>query len=277
MTMLLRLYTLMSTLHHLPRLPSALPGDGSTFEVNNVDICIPSAALLASESHKTLTDDTYENGVISDSHGSSSTLVRALSVKLCPGMHLMITGSNGVGKTAIARVLAGLWAPSGPLASVTRPSSDIADDNGTGHRPRPGVFVVPQRAYMVAGSLLEQVIYPQSLGMFYAEGGDVAELQVILDAAHLGYLVEREGGWETVKEWRDVLSGGEKQRVSIGSRAYAVYILICVVQMALARVFYHRPKFAILDGRWLLLLVLRRSCYLTVRSACPNRVYECGI
>lgn len=240
-----RLYTLMSTLHHLPRLPSALPGDGSTFEVNNVDICIPSAALLASESHKTLTDDTYENGVISDSHGSSSTLVRALSVKLCPGMHLMITGSNGVGKTAIARVLAGLWAPSGPLASVTRPSSDIADDNGTGHRPRPGVFVVPQRAYMVAGSLLEQVIYPQSLGMFYAEGGDVAELQVILDAAHLGYLVEREGGWETVKEWRDVLSGGEKQR------------------MALARVFYHRPKFAILD-----------ECTSAVSSDVEGQMYE---
>lgn len=36
----------------------------------------------------------------------------------------------------------------------------------------------------------------------------------ILTAANLAYLPAREGGWTTRKEWRDVLSGGEKQRVS---------------------------------------------------------------
>ncbi|KAL4068549.1 ABC transporter transmembrane region 2-domain-containing protein [Scleroderma yunnanense] len=242
-----RLYTLLSTLHHLPRFPPALAGDGNTFELEDVDVCIPSAALLASESHKPTTDVIYENGTVPDSHGSYSTLVRALSLKLHPGMHLMITGSNGVGKTAIARVLAGLWAPCGPLASITRPSSGSAGDRDEKmhHRQRPGVFVVPQRAYMVSGSLLEQVIYPQSLGMFYAEGGNVTELQAILEAAHLEYLVEREGGWATVKEWRDVLSGGEKQR------------------MALARVFYHRPKFAVLD-----------ECTSAVSSDVEGQMYE---
>ncbi|KAI6010127.1 ABC transporter transmembrane region 2-domain-containing protein [Pisolithus marmoratus] len=238
-----RLYALLSTLHHLPKLPLALPGDGNTFELKNVDVCIPSAALPSSESCNGVNGDADHQGAMA-THGDSSTLVRALSIRLHRGMHLMITGSNGVGKTAVARVLAGLWAPHGPLASVTRPSAEIADDDDR-QRPRPGVFVVPQRAYMVTGSLLEQVIYPQSLGMFYAEGGDLRVLQEILEAAHLGYLVEREGGWGAVKEWRDVLSGGEKQR------------------MSLARVFYHRPKFAILD-----------ECTSAVSSDVEGQMYE---
>lgn len=48
-----------------------------------------------------------------------------------------------MGKTAIARVLAGLWAVE--AGQVIRPERGFA-----------GVFVVPQRAYMVAGSLLDQ-------------------------------------------------------------------------------------------------------------------------
>ncbi|KAI6132351.1 ABC transporter transmembrane region 2-domain-containing protein [Pisolithus croceorrhizus] len=238
-----RLYSLLSTLHHLPKLPPALPGDGNTFELKNVDVCIPSAALPSSESCNGVNGEIdQKRGMVIQ--GDSSTLVRALSMRLHRGMHLMITGSNGVGKTAVARVLAGLWAPCGPLASVTRPSAEPADDDDR-RRPRPGLFVVPQRAYMVTGSLLEQVIYPQSLGIFYAEGGYIQELEEILEAAHLGYLVEREGGWGAVKEWRDVLSGGEKQR------------------MSLARVFYHRPKFAILD-----------ECTSAVSSDVEGQMYE---
>jgi len=50
---------------------------------------------------------------------------------------------NGVGKTAIARVLAGLWQGEG--RSVERPERGVK-----------GVFVVPQRAYMVVGTLRDQ-------------------------------------------------------------------------------------------------------------------------
>ncbi|KAH9910508.1 P-loop containing nucleoside triphosphate hydrolase protein [Amylocystis lapponica] len=144
----------------------------------------------------------------------------------------MITGSNGVGKTAVARVLAGLWAAQGG-GEVRRPAG------------RQGVFVVPQRAYMVTGTLLDQIIYPHSFPEYAASGRGEADLMEALAAANLAYLPAREGGWSTRKEWRDVLSGGEKQR------------------MGLARVFYHRPKFAVLD-----------ECTSAVSSDVEGRMYE---
>ncbi|THH19625.1 hypothetical protein EW146_g1583 [Bondarzewia mesenterica] len=199
-----RLYTLLSTLHHLPPLPSTVSAE-PTIALDHVDVSVPSELDMA-------------------------PLVRELNLTLGPGDHLMITGSNGVGKTAVARVLAGLWAPG----------------SGIVRRPRRGeVFVVPQRAYMVAGSLLDQIIYPHTYPQFVKSGKSEAELMQILAAVHLEYLPEREGGWLTRKEWRDVLSGGEKQR------------------MSMARVFYHRPKFAILD-----------ECTSAVSSDVEGQMYE---
>ena len=36
-----------------------------------------------------------------------------------------------------------------------------------------------------------------------------------MEEVKLGYLVGREGGWNTENDWNDVLSGGEKQRLAI--------------------------------------------------------------
>jgi len=53
------------------------------------------------------------------------------------------------------------------------------------------------------------------------EGRTDKELLEILEVVHLAYIPDREGGWETKKEWKDVFSGGEKQRVG-GSQYFEI-------------------------------------------------------
>ncbi len=67
----------------------------------------------------------------------------------------------------------------------------------------------------VRGSLREQVIYPFTYPEHEASGKTDEDLLAILKDVHLAYLPSREGGWETRKEWKDVLSGGEKQRMGM--------------------------------------------------------------
>ena len=88
---------------------------------------------------------------------------------------------------------------------------------------------LPQRPYLSIGTLRDQVIYPDGEPEMRDRGRRDIELARILEDARLGYLPDREGGWDTRKEWKDVLSGGEKQR------------------MAIARLLYHEPRYAVLD------------------------------
>ncbi|GIJ84434.1 hypothetical protein Asppvi_003281 [Aspergillus pseudoviridinutans] len=144
-------------------------------------------------------------------------LIESLSFIVHSGEHLLISGPNGVGKSAIARIVAGLWPVYRGL--VSRPRGFGLD----------GIMFLPQRPYLSVGTLRDQVIYPHTEIDMREAGKTDAELQKILEDARLGYLPAREGGWNARKEWKDVLSGGEKQR------------------MAMARLFYHEPRYAFLD------------------------------
>ncbi|KAK3622321.1 ATP-binding cassette long-chain fatty acid transporter pxa1 [Elasticomyces elasticus] len=144
-------------------------------------------------------------------------LIDNLSFVVGPGDHLLITGPNGAGKSAVSRIAAGLWPTYRGLTS--RPRNDGQD----------GIMFLPQRPYLSPGTLRDQVIYPHTELDMQAAGRRESELQAVLEQAKLGYIPEREGGWDTRKMWKDVLSGGEKQR------------------MGIARLLYHEPRYAFID------------------------------
>ncbi|KAF5986908.1 ATP-binding protein cassette subfamily D (ALD) member 2 [Fusarium coicis] len=146
---------------------------------------------------------------------NGDVLIKALSFTLKHGDHLLVVGPNGCGKSSLFRILGGLWPVYG--GTVYKP-------------PFHAIFYIPQRPYLSRGSLRQQIIYPDSLRQMRARGvtdADLLEYLKILGLEHLPELYEE--GWDAEAEWRDVLSGGLQQRV------------------AMARLFYHRPKYAILD------------------------------
>uniref|UniRef100_A0A673MLD3 ATP-binding cassette sub-family D member 3-like n=1 Tax=Sinocyclocheilus rhinocerous TaxID=307959 RepID=A0A673MLD3_9TELE len=141
-------------------------------------------------------------------------LIRDLCFEVKSGANVLVCGPNGCGKSSLFRVLGELWPLFG--GSLTKPE-------------RGKLFYVPQRPYMTLGTLRDQVIYPDTHEDQKKKGISDQVLKEYLDNVQLGHILEREGSWDMVQDWMDVLSGGEKQR------------------MAMARLFYHKPQFAILD------------------------------
>ncbi|KAI9719381.1 MAG: hypothetical protein M1812_003452 [Candelaria pacifica] len=207
-----RVYTLISTLHRV-HADAYFPPRGTHPELF-------SASDVQGTIHKGFDGVRLENvPVVAPSvyPRGGDELVDSLSVIVHSGEHLLISGPNGVGKSAVSRMVAGLWPVYRGL--VSRPRSIGTD----------GIMFLPQRPYLSVGTLRDQVIYPHSEMDMRDSGRRDHELSKVLEEVRLGYLPDREGGWDCRKEWKDVLSGGEKQR------------------MGMARLMYHEPRYAFID------------------------------
>jgi len=137
------------------------------------------------------------------------TLLKKATAEVPPGEGLLIMGPSGAGKSSVLRAIAGLWTAG--EGEISRP-------------PLNEMIFLPQRPYMVLGSLREQLLYPR-----LDEKTTDEELRSVLATVNLADLPDRVGGFNAVLGWAQILSLGEQQR------------------LAFARLLLTRPRYAVLD------------------------------
>ncbi|GAA6017017.1 hypothetical protein JCM8202_005871 [Rhodotorula sphaerocarpa] len=221
------------------RYQKKLVGGGSTAgrTVGKEDEVAENAQMLQRRGKVILSDDEIVFDDVPVVTPNGDVLIKSLNFYVKPGQHLLVVGGNGTGKSSLFRILGGLWPIYG--GTVTKP-------------PASEFTYIPQRPYLSLGTLRDQIIYPHSRTQMHARGVTDADLLAILRLLDLEAIVAREGGWDAQREWRDALSGGDKQR------------------LAMARLFYHRPKYAILDE-------CTSAVTLEIEQAFYERATELGI
>jgi len=141
---------------------------------------------------------------------SDRVLIRDLNLSLEPRQRLLVVGPSGCGKTSFLRLVSGLWPVQG---------------DGEIQRPATGdLLFIPQKPYMLLGSLREQLAYPLESDRFADD-----QFRAVLGEACLPDLLNRYPDLDVKQDWPRLLSLGEQQR------------------LAFARLLLNAPQMVVLD------------------------------
>ncbi len=141
--------------------------------------------------------------------GNNKIIIKDLNLSIEHNQSLLVVGPSGCGKTSLLRMISGLWEP----------------NNGSIKKPKTGdLLFIPQKPYMILGSLREQLCYPTEVKKFSDD-----HLVSVLNEVNLKSLVDRYPNLDIKQDWPRILSLGEQQR------------------LAFARLLLNSPQFAVLD------------------------------
>jgi putative ATP-binding cassette transporter len=121
-------------------------------------------------------------------------LVRDLSLRIDRGRRLLVTGPGETAKMALFRATGLLW------------------DHGSGRIVRPGgtcMCFLPERPYLPPGTLRQILLGPDCAGRPTEE-----RIHELIDKLELRNAIDRIGGFDVERDWDDILSLGELQRLA---------------------------------------------------------------
>jgi ABC superfamily ATP binding cassette transporter len=151
------------------------------------------------------TSDTLALQELSIHLPDGAPLLTGCTLHFAHGSHVLVTGASGAGKSTLLRALAGIW----PFGSGT-----IDLPQGAKR------LFLPQRPYLVLGSLRRALSYPRTAA---ASDEEIARILKLVGMDHFAARLD------DVDDWSRILSLGEQQR------------------LAFARILLIRPDWIFLD------------------------------
>eukprot|EP00889_Picochlorum_renovo_P000923 jgi/Picre1/27953/NNA_000914.t1 len=145
----------------------------------------------------------------------NAVLIRGLGLHVVEGQSFLVMGPSGSGKTSLLRAIAGLW--ENGSGTITLFGSPVGRVEGGGDN-----FFVPQRPYMVLGTLRDQLLYP-TWATTGEDNNDTPvrkiptdkEMLEALSTVRLDAVLSRiDNDLDYLADWAAELSLGEQQRLA---------------------------------------------------------------